>query len=298
MNNNPYWRIEMNKFTYWMAASSALAIAACTGSSSNTPATALDGDAAQASFKVAFTQAANLSGTAALIAQAAADGSIVTDAGVVLTEASLLVKEIKLDLPEGLSCSDAGFVAAATVSCKDESESEEEHGTLTTTTHSRIKIEGPIRFDLIAGTSDPSLEGLSLPSGVYRKIKLELDDSGEDHSGTGSIVLAGTYPASDGSPIDFSISFDASGEIEMENVGGIEVAEGVTNVVLAQLDVNAWLAGIDFAACVAEGHCDSLKEGLKSNMDDSFDLSNDDSKDDSADDNSGDSSGHGSDDNL
>jgi hypothetical protein len=219
-----------------------------TGSSGNPSDPAnLDGDPAPTSISF---QAVEGSGAVALTTSDAAGTPIE------VTTAWVNIGEIEIELPEGLTCDAVTDPLPESATCECEMEGDE------TETECEITFAGNILFDLLTGVSTPAIGTFSMPSGIVKEIEVEIEDLPEDATlpegapsalPGHSLVVEGTATL-DGTPTPFSLRLDFTEEIEFENLSGLEISEAVAlNQILLTFNVDSWLAGIDLAACVAEG---------------------------------------------
>ena len=142
------------------------------------------------------------------------------------------VRDIGLDLPDGSSCAD--FELEPPVRCDEEWD--------------KIIVEGPFDLDLVARTSEPSLEEVRLPAGTYRRVDLRFDSN--DAPDGASLRIGGTLELADGErrvelllPIDQDARFEAP--------GGIEV--GPDTSLLALLDLDVLLGAAPLRRCADSG---------------------------------------------
>ena len=194
----------------------------------------------------------------------------------------LHLRHIELDLPRGTSCGDiAGQVRGAECHAADRPGDED-----------KIRIDGPFAVDLVAGTSTPSMTGITIPAGTYARIDLRVDDGLPDQG-----VVAPGSPLDDnalavvaafddaGAPavLDLRLNFDE--DIRIEQPGGVAVAPG--DDLIARFAATDWLAGVDLGACVAtltavdgryviddrnDGACAGIEDTVKATMKNSGDL--------------------------
>lgn len=220
----------------------------------------------------------------AVSARTGASVPVATDArGVAFTvsEGLLHLRHIELDLPDGQSCDDVGPLVRA-----------ECHRGDTAADEDKIRIDGPFAVDMIAGTSTPSLAGVTIPAGTYRRIDLRVDDGdpAEGLVAAGSPLDDNAFAViasfdDDGQPatLDLRLNFDE--DIRIEQPGGVVVAEGED--LIARFAAANWLAGVDLGACVGtltatdgryviddrrDGACGGIEDTVKSAMKNSGDL--------------------------
>lgn len=261
----------------------------------------LDGGQSQANLGLKV-QAAPTASTPAALMKALSGSSSTTaiDAqNISVTEGQACVEEIKLKLPEGLTCADANFVAADNIKCEVETEIEEG----VSVTQSEIKVTGPILFDLVTGAATPSLAGIALPSGAYHDIEFKFG-AGCNLGGETSIVLKGNMKDSAAVDHPFEMNLEYAEDLKIESPTDIQVLEGETNGVFANLILNNWFATIEFVDCldhgdlvadvngviqinkdtVATGKCDKIYEDVLDGIKDSMEFEDRDENDDGVDD--------------
>lgn len=204
-----------------------------------------------------------------------------TGAAFTLGRGLLHLRHIELDLPSGSSCADVGDLAGAECHAGDTAADED-----------KLRIDGPFVVDMIAGTSTPSLAGVTIPAGTYRRIDLRVDD-GDPAEGVvvagselddNALAVIATFDAGGGpSTLDLRLNFDE--DIRIEQPGGVAVAAG--DDLIARFAAADWLAGVDLGACVAtltavdgryviddrnDGACGGIEDTVKNAMKNSGDL--------------------------
>lgn len=145
-----------------------------------------------------------------------------------------------------------------------------------------IGIEGSFDVDLLAGTTVPDLSAVTIPAGLYRKMKVKVDD---ELPGKQSVVIRGTWtPASGGAAVPFELTSDEEFEFEVENRAGFELQERALSDVLVLFDLDAWFRSADFATATvgADGtiHIDDennqrLGDALEEAIDDAAEIGED-----------------------
>lgn len=118
----------------------------------------------------------------------------------------------------------------------------------------KFRFEGPFHVSLTDGVSNPPLENLAVPPGLYRQVKLKIDNVEQDNSegriAGRSLVLNGTYSdAVTSFPVRLGLKFDE--EIEFEAPGGISIATNGGEDFVIRFPVQDWLKGIDLSKCEA-----------------------------------------------
>ena len=166
------------------------------------------------------------------------------DTEFTLTTASLEVRDIELDLPEGTLCADveADLVGAT---CSDET----------------IKIDGPFTIDLVAATSEPTLDDIELPALSYRRLDVRVDDNSDDVS----FAALADFEL-DGAPVVLDLSLGFNEDIRVE--GGDGVAVDADTDLVVEFVASDWLSGIDIAGCIEDGDL-TVDAGTVSVSDDS-----------------------------
>lgn len=155
-----------------------------------------------------------------------------TEYGV--SQAHLILRHIELDLPDGRLCSDLEDSLDEGVGC-EVGDSED-----------KLHIEGPFRVNLITGESVPSLEGIMIPTGVYKRIDFRVaDDVGDEAF---SVTSTMDY---EGASLTFNLSLDFNEDIRIESQGGVNVEEGQD--LLLSFVAKDWLSGIDLLGCIDNG---------------------------------------------
>jgi len=150
-----------------------------------------------------------------------------------LSVATLNLRDIKLDLPEGIVCADVE-ADLENASCSSDSGDED-----------TIEIEGPFLVDLVAGTSTPTLDDVVIPALSYRRIDFRVDDVNDE-----SFAVIADFDL-DGSAMTLDLSLDFNEDIRIEQAGGIDVT--ADSDLVAEFVVNDWLAGVDIGACIDDG---------------------------------------------
>ena len=156
-----------------------------------------------------------------------------------ITKAEVYVRDIELDLPDDLSCEDlTGTLTEA--SC---------------TSDQKVVISGPRVINLITGSSRPSLSGVVIPAGLYKRVDIRLDDGKVN----GGLIMSGD-------PLDdktlaveadlnlhevttrLSLMLKFNEDLRIEDPEGVYVEDG--EALLTQLNVAHWFKNIDLASCL------------------------------------------------
>lgn len=195
-----------------------------------------------------------------------------------LSSAQVHLRQIQLDLPDGVTCADIEAELKGAACLSDE----------------KIHIDGPMVVDLVAGTVEPDLGAVVIPAGTYRRIDFRVDD-GDPQEGLiepGStlddysfVVEAGFEY--EGNPVTLMLSLNFDEDIRFERPEGVAVAPGEDLV--AGFVVDDWLAGVDIMGCLndgelvveggvviiddlSDGACGGVEDVIKNNMKNSGDL--------------------------
>lgn len=171
------------------------------------------------------------------------------EAGNLAVEAGqACVEQIRLKLPEGLSCSDVGFVEQTNVVCEEKMEEEDGAQQL----EAKIKISGPFLFNLLTGASTPSLADIKIPSGVYRKIEFRFGAACDLGAET-TIVMNGTMLDSSSVAHPFEMALEYDDELEIESPTDVQVLEEKANGIFTNLVLNQWFSAVNFVQCIDDG---------------------------------------------
>lgn len=180
---------------------------------------------------------------------------------VTVSSASITVRDIEIDLPDGRSCEDLDpGVVVEPLRCSDD----------------KLHLDGPYRFDLVSQTSEPPLDDVVIPEGVYKRVDLRLDpDVATDER---SLTLAGDV---DGAPFDLALPINE--DARFENEGGLHI--GGVDQILAHLDLGAVMADVPLSDClsdlsadddgvtyITEDGCKDVEDSLKDSLKNTFDL--------------------------
>jgi hypothetical protein len=222
------------------------------------------------------------------------------------------VEKIELKLPKGLTCEYVGFVAQPGVVCQLEDDDDDDDSP---SVEAEIKISGPFLFNLITGESSPSLADIKIPSGIYREIEFDFDG----HCGLGgdtSITLNGTMTNSSSVSYPYEVRVEYDDDLELESPTDIQVLEGQTNGIFANLVIDRWFSGVNFVQCLdngdllpngsgvieinpntnATGACEDIYDDLEDAIEDAMEFDDDDHDDDDDNDSDDDDDNDGDDD--
>lgn len=146
-----------------------------------------------------------------------------------------------------------------------------------------LEYEGNYTVDLLAGTSNPSPNTVSIEPGTYNEIEIEFEDILE---GGYSVVMDLVYAPNGGSgtPVEFRSEEDY--ELELEDDITINAGD-VKNLILT-LDLDRVFNGINFSRAeltdgtirVDEENNTALLDAIESNIEDALDSDSDDDDDD------------------
>lgn len=158
-----------------------------------------------------------------------------------ITKAEVYVRDIELDLPDDLSCEDlTGTLTEATCSSDE-----------------KVVISGPRVINLITGTSRPSLSGVVIPAGLYKRVDIRLDDgkvneglimSGDPLDDRTLVVEADLDTLEVTTRLSLMLKFNE--DLRIEDPEGVYVEDG--EALLTQLNVAQWFEDIDLASCLSD----------------------------------------------
>jgi len=214
--------------------------------------------------------------TAAL---AKASGLILGDTAGVhvdLSDAKLVVSRIKLESKNGNgSCDSTGHAllkkgepgesegelldSTGRVSeSENENENEKE---VECEDESGLALKGPFVIDLLTGISSPDLGTLSVPSGVYTEVKIELHHGQNDSTlGGRTLVAHGTLTLADGSSKPFSLALTLDENLKIKSDSGLNLSAGALQTLAVKLMAGDWLTGLDLTTCL--GSVDSAAASI------------------------------------
>jgi len=197
---------------------------------------------------------------------------------LLLTQARIHLRDIRLDLPQGTSCEDVAGLSAG-IECKGSDSS------------NTLVIAGPIVADLMTGATTPDLSTVVIPAGTYKRIDFRLDEarSGEVAANEPligySMLVGANFVDMAGKTLDMRLKF--SEDARFESAAGVTVPEGGQLITL--LNPAVWLEGLPLGACLqkgdvaftgdvlrlddqAKGDCSGAEELVKTNIKRSGDL--------------------------
>ena len=182
----------------------------------------------------------------------------------IVQTASLRLRHIELDLPDGSDCSDIAD-ALDGAECND------------SVSDDKIRIQGPFDVNLVSGVATPSLADVVIPEGTYKRVDFRVEDNSDDVS---FAVTAGFTHNGDAMTLELSLDFNE--DIRIETPTGISV-DGETDLI-AEFVVGSWLAGVDVGKCIDDddvhtsgttvtiddnstsGSCSDIENTIKDNM--------------------------------
>jgi hypothetical protein len=199
-----------------------------------------DGSSSAVSLQLALTA----SDPPAQVARGALSGADAQGSVLTITSAVARVRDIELDLPDGSHCSDfAGFDFRAPVRCGDGGGSND-----------AIKVTGPFTVDLVAGTAEPSLEDLTIPAGVYRRVDVRFEPAEDDDDALQgyTLVAEGDFASDqESAALDLRLRFNEDARFESRS--GVELGENGAHEALLWFDVSAWFETVPISECLEDG---------------------------------------------
>ena len=196
------------------------------------------------------------------------DDLVMTDDGgdmYQIQAATLRLRHIELDLPDGGNCNDFDDSLSGGAECESGTDSD------------KIVITGPFVIDLVTGTSTPSLANVLIPAGTYKRIDFRVEDGPGDSS---FAVTAGFQH--EGATMTLDLDLDFNEDIRIESSAGI-VVDGDSDLI-AEFVVSNWLEGIEVGQCIDDddvsisgttvtindsstsGSCSDIENTIKRNM--------------------------------
>ena len=257
----------------------------------------LDGDATQANLSVKALESSGSQSSSS--GSDSSSSSAIEEGDLTLTSGKACIDEIRIELPEGMTCEDEFFQSNPNVECYRDDDHEDYEVDYEEEVEYEAVLAGPFLFDLISGTSTPSLAGIVLPSGYYEEIELRFDDTcdlGEEVT----IQLQGSVKDGDDVSHEFDFALDFDDEIEVPSVQKLDILEDEANEILVNLVVDEWFERVDFVECIesgdltpnengiirlddvegGEGACEDIYEDILDSLDDICEFEDDDEDDD------------------
>ena len=200
------------------------------------------GNPSQGVVTVAMQAASGVDGLGKTAAPRNPDGSFtLTDAGgsrITVQEALANVGRIRLKLPDGLDCKDAGGAACEAA---------------------EAIIPGPMIADLITGNWLPDPGTIRIPVGAYRRIDVRLEGKSKDKPGPDSgldghsLILKGLFEYAGKADRKLSITLDFDEDVRFVSDPGLSLDSIGLNRFTIFLDVEKWFTGVDIGKCLDEG---------------------------------------------
>lgn len=163
-------------------------------------------------------------------------------APVTVTGATVNLRDVELDLPEGVHCVD--LPATSPVGRTGQCESGDDSATLA--------FEGPFRVDLMTGESSPPLERLVIPPGVYGRVDLRIDDVEEEATASAdpmagiSLLAYGSYATATTVDVRVALKFNEDIRFEAPDAAtGIAVGVEGGGAIVVRIVAQEWFSGIE-----------------------------------------------------
>lgn len=144
---------------------------------------------------------------------------------------------------------------------EDENDDANDDGAADDDAEDKVVVEGPFIADLINGTTTPSLSSLLIPSGLYTRIDVRVDEAKAEEGllTAGDPLLGHSLYARgqfeyQGASHELRLQLKFSQDIQFENEAGIQVEETGANDVVVTLNEDLWFKGINLTECLDEGH--------------------------------------------
>lgn len=131
------------------------------------------------------------------------------------------------------------------------------------------KIDGPYAADLITRVATPSLAGLDIPAGNYKRVDArftmaKMNDgvlsAGDPLLGE-SFIAGGTIDYPTGQTTMFELALHFEEDASFQNAEGIEIEENGTHDVLLDFDVAGWFSTLPITRCLDDGDLE-IENGL------------------------------------
>lgn len=168
------------------------------------------------------------------------------------------------------------------------------------------ELNGPFVVDLLTGATLPAMGDLSVPAGIYKKVKIHLDHAQKSDNLVDStdplmghtLYVKGTYsmPGQEEKPFTLMLKFNE--EVEMETLAGMQLDAATLNTLLVSIKMDGWLKAMDVGGCLAKpevaaslagglifsedteiGRCLDIEKTVKENIRNSFEVEDDDDHD-------------------
>lgn len=215
-----------------------------------------------------------------------------------ILEARANIGRIKLESSEPDSCDDVAAPDPADGDSLDTDKGDCDENELT--------LKGPFVIDLLSGASTPSLGNLSVPAGIYKKVKIRLEPAREgggalavDDALIGNTLhVKGTYTLAGLPEQSFSMILKFDEDLEMEDKVGLKLDPSAMNAILISLKAGGWMAGLKVKDCLEKpevtaslagamvlsedsplGKCLDVESTIKENIKKSFEVDEDENGD-------------------
>lgn len=122
----------------------------------------------------------------------------------------------------------------------------------------KVRVNGPLSVDLIAQTAEPSLVGLEIPAGRYRRAEVRVEVGTTQRLPPGHPLGGRTLVASGrfehrGEALTFELALAFSDTLRFESADGVEVGAGGASELLLELDVERWFSALPITQCLEDG---------------------------------------------
>jgi hypothetical protein len=167
------------------------------------------------------------------------------------------IRHIELDLPDDKKCADLTPEELGSLHCDSD----------------KLRLDGPFAIDLMTGEATPSLAGINIPAGVYKRVDIRFDDvkpddgivDASDPLQDNTMVATGSFD-NQGSDTPFELVLKFNEDARFESPEGIEVTADAGEFGL-WLDVAQWFRAIPVTQCIDDGDLET-KDGTLMMQDD------------------------------
>jgi hypothetical protein len=180
---------------------------------------------------------------------------------LMLFEAHIHLRDIRLDLPQGTKCADVkNLLARATCGEDGHEETEGEDGGTQGGDRGMyggsgtVVIPGPLVVDLLNNATTPDLSGLRLPAGMYKRIDFRLEEDRSDELPANDRPIGASFIAraqfTDANPpaSTLELRFAFSEDARFESATGVTVE--ADDALVALLQPQVWLEGLPVGQCL------------------------------------------------
>jgi hypothetical protein len=119
----------------------------------------------------------------------------------------------------------------------------------------KIRIDGPLVFDLKTGLATPSLEAIRLPALTFSRVDVSFKMIADPPLSGATLTAAGSMTAN-GTATPFDLSLRFTDVARFDSATGVTLTRGAPQEVLLALDVAQWFTALPIGACAQHGDLD------------------------------------------